>query len=101
MIQCSECEHYHRDPSGRVTFTCDPFARIKEPECLLKWQLLKINQMVEAYQKTLKYYEKLAPMQDKLFQAMERELDDIDDAESWKYTDQEEDEETEDDERSL
>ena len=89
MIQCEQCEFFHRDAGGRISFSCDPFTNIKEPQCLLKWQLIKINQMVDAYQATLGYYRKLAPMQDKLFKAMERELSEMDDAESWKYGDQE------------
>ncbi len=89
MIQCRECEHFHRDEQGRISFSCDPFGDIKEPQCLLKWQLIKINQMVEAYQATLGYYQKLAPMQDKLFKAMERELDDMSESDKWKYNEDE------------
>jgi len=95
MIQCQDCQFFHRDESGQISFSCDPFTNIVEPECLRKWQLIKINQMVEAHQATLGYYRKLAPMQDKLFKAMERELDDMDEAESWKRDD-EDDEEAED-----
>lgn len=98
MIQCKDCEHFHRDEQSRISFTCDPFTNVKEPQCLLKWQLIKINQMVDAYQTTLGYYQKLAPMQDKLFKAMERELDDMDEAEKWKYNEEEEEEEDEKDE---
>ena len=103
MIQCLQCEYFHRDETGRISFSCDPFTNIVEPECLQKWQLIKINQMVEAYNATLGYYQKLAPMQDKLFKAMERELDDMGEAESWKYSDQEQDEEEEqeDDDRDT
>ena len=94
MIQCQQCEFFHRDDKGRVNFSCDPFTNIKEPECLQKWQLIKINQMVDAYQATLNYYRKLAPMQDKLFKAMEQELDDMQNGESWKHSeDEEEDQE--------
>ena len=95
MIQCGQCEHFHRDPNGRISFSCDPFSNVKEPECLFKWQLIKINQMVDAYHSTLSYYRKLAPMQDKLFKAMERELGDMDESERWK---QEEDDEEKEDE---
>ena len=87
MIQCQGCEHFRRDERGQLSLSCDPFGTIKEPECLVKWQLIKINQMVEAYQSMLHYYEKLAPMQDKLFKAMERELDDLDESEKWKIDD--------------
>ncbi len=98
MILCQDCEYFQRDEQGRISLTCDPFVRIKEPECLLKWQLIKINQlfekvsqMVEAYQATLRYYEKLAPLQDKLFKAMEHELEEMDESNKWKYTEDEED----------
>jgi len=97
MIQCQNCEHFHRNEDGQISFSCDPFTTIVEPECIQKWQLIKINQMVDAYQATLGYYQKLAPMQDKLFKAMERELNDMDEGESWKHTD--EDEEGNDDEQ--
>lgn len=87
MIQCKDCEHFHRDANGRIALSCDPFGNLKEPECLAKWQLVKINQMVEAYQATLGFYHKIAPMQDKLFKAMERELNDLDEGEQWKQQD--------------
>ena len=93
MIQCKDCEFCQRDEEGRISFACDPFTNIVESECLVKWQLIKINQMVEAYHSMLSYYEKLAPMQDKLFKAMEREIDDMNEAESWKQPDEEEEDE--------
>jgi hypothetical protein len=89
MIQCTDCEFFQRGPNGEVAFGCDPFSTIKEPECLNKWQLIKINQMVASYQATLKYYEKFAPMQEKMFKMMEREIDEVEEADSWKYDDQE------------
>ena len=95
MIQCEQCEFFNRDDKGRISFSCDPFINIKEPQCLQKWQLIKINQMVEAYQATLGYYRKLAPMQDKLFKAMERELDDMQDAEGWKHSDDQDEQDQE------
>jgi hypothetical protein len=91
MIQCSECEFFHKDPSGEISFSCDPFTNVKEPECLAKWQLIKINQMVATYQATLRYYQRLAPMQEKMFKVVERELDDMNEAEQWKL-DEDEDE---------
>ncbi|MHC4982840.1 MAG: hypothetical protein ACYTF6_06690 [Planctomycetota bacterium] len=59
---------------------------------MLKWQLIKINQMVSSYQATLNYYRKLAPMQEKMFKVMERELDDMNEAEKWKIPEEEEEE---------
>ena len=89
MILCQNCEFFHKSPQGEISFTCDPFGTIKEPECLAKWQLIKLNQMVATYQATLSYYRKLAPMQEKMFKVMERELDDIGEAEQWKINDDE------------
>ena len=90
MIQCRECEYFHRGEGGEISFSCDPFANIKEVECLAKWQLIKINQMVGAYHATLEYYRKLAPMQEKMFKVMERELDDMSESDKWKVADDEE-----------
>ncbi len=107
MIQCKDCEHFVRGPNGQVGFTCDPFSTIKEPECLTKWQLIKVDQqlvalntMVRSYQATLEMYRRLAPLQEKMFKHMEREIDDIDETDSWKqgYEDDEPDD-PEDDQR--
>ena len=87
MIQCEKCEFFRRGSGGEISFTCDPFGNIKEPECLVKWQLIKINQMVASYHATLSYYRKLAPMQEKMFKIMEREMDDLGEAEKWKISD--------------
>jgi len=92
MIQCKDCEFFRRDDTGRASFACDPFGTVKEPECLTKWQLIKINQMVEAYHATLGYYQKLAPMQDKLFKVMQRELEDMDESDKWKAQEEPEEE---------
>ncbi len=84
MIQCENCEFFQKGPDGEATFACDPFSTIKEAECLTKWQLLKINEMVASYQATLRYYDKLAPMQEKMFKVMEQEIDEMNEAEQWK-----------------
>jgi len=98
MIQCQDCPHFHRTARGEVRFDCDPFTNIVEPECLAKWQLIKINQMVASYQATLDYYRKLGPLQEKMFKVMERELDDMSESERWKIEsgEGEEDEATDD-----
>lgn len=96
MIQCSECEFFKRGETGEVGFSCDPFGNIKEPKCLLKWQLIQINQMVAGYQATMKYNEKMAPLQEKVFNMMEREIDAIDEAEKWKSDEEDDYEELED-----
>ncbi len=97
MIQCKDCEYFPQDESGQVHFACDPFRTIKEPECLQKWELMKISQMVAGYQATLDYYRRLAPMQEKMFKVMEREIDDMNEAEQWKIDHEEAHEEDEDD----
>ena len=96
MIQCSECEHFIRGPGGQVRFTCDPFSNIKEPQCLTKWQLIKIDMMVQAYQATVAMYKKLAPMQERMLRQMEQEMGEVDEADRWKYGLDDEDEPEED-----
>jgi hypothetical protein len=67
MIQCKDCEFYRPGPGGRAQLLCNPFETIKEPECLA------------------------APMQEKMFQVIEREIDDISEADRWKVDDDEDD----------
>jgi hypothetical protein len=90
MMQCKDCEHFRPGPDGQIGFRCDPFSTVKEPECLAKWQLLKINQMVSAYQATLEYYRRLAPMQEKMLKVVQHELDEMNEGERWKVNDEEE-----------
>ena len=93
MLQCSQCEYFVRGEGGQVGFRCDPFATIKEPECLAKWQLIRLDMLVAAQQGMLKWYGKLAPLQDKIFKYMKRELEDMDESESWKLDEGDEEEE--------
>ena len=91
MLQCQDCEFFQQDEkSGRITLRCNPFSNIKEPSCLEKWQLMRLDGLLQAYQVTLSWYQKLAPMQEKMFEMMKREMDDVDEADSWKlnYDDQ-------------
>jgi len=97
MLQCEQCEFCRRDEKGRTRLTCDPFATIKEPECLLKWQVVQMEQMVAAYQATLSFYNRIAPMQEKMFKVIEREIDDIDEAEKWKLADDDDEDDDDDD----
>jgi len=53
-------------------------------ECLVKWQLIKLDMMVQSYQATVAMYRRLAPLQEKMFRHMEREVDDLDEADRWK-----------------
>ena len=97
MLQCKDCEFFHRTPSGAPVLKCDPFTNIKEPYCLQKWQLIKIETMVQKYQATLSLYERLAPLQEKMLRHIEREMDEIDEADKWKYGDDDADDDDEDD----
>ena len=97
MQQCKDCQHFQRRQDGEISFTCDPFSTIVEPECLAKWQLIKTNQMVAGYQATLEYYRQLAPMQEKMFTFMEREMDDMNESEKWKVSDDSDEEEEDED----
>ena len=85
MILCKDCQFYHEDEHGRRIFACDPFNNIVEPECIQKWQLLKIEMLLSTYQGMSSMQQKMAPMQDKIFKYIKRELDDIDETDSWKY----------------
>lgn len=87
MLQCKDCEFFDRAPNGAVILRCDPFGTVKEPECLQKWQLLKLDMMVRAHQATVAMHQRLAPLQEKMIKFMERELDDVDEADRWKYGD--------------
>jgi hypothetical protein len=92
MIQCKDCEFCEISPDGKRTFKCDPFVNIKEPECIAKWQLIRLDMLLASYQSMLRWYGKLAPLQDKIFKYMKRELEDLDDADSWKSDDQDDEE---------
>jgi len=92
MIQCKDCEFCEIGPDGRKQFKCDPFSNIKEPECLQKWQLIRLDMLLASYQGMLKWQRKLAPLQDKIFKYMRREIEDMDDSENWKYDEDENDE---------
>ncbi len=108
MLQCRDCEFFHPGPNAGKTglsggdpafpepsqFTCDPFSTIKEPECLMKWQLVQLTTVARSHQATLDMYRRLAPLQEKMFKHMEREIDEADDADSWKSP---EDDEPDDD----
>jgi hypothetical protein len=84
MIQCDQCEFCGIGPDGRRVFKCDPFSTVKEPECLAKWQLIRLDMLLASYQGMLKWYGKLAPLQDKIFKYVQREIDEIEESEGWK-----------------
>jgi hypothetical protein len=92
MIQCKDCELCEAGPNGKRIFRCDPFNNIKEPECIAKWQLIRLDMLVASYQGMLKWYGKLAPLQDKMLKYMQRELNDLDETERWKLEEENEQE---------
>lgn len=89
MIQCTECEFYEEGPGGEVRFKCNPFATVKEPECVTKHQLLRLDMMTRAYLSLVAEYKKLAPLQQKLYRHMSREVDEMEEADRWKYGEEE------------
>ena len=91
MIQCKDCEFFKIDHDGRRTFACDPFTNIKEPHCLAKWQLLRLDMLLATYHSMTAWQQKISPMQDKIFKYIKRELEDIDDAEKWKFNGEDDD----------
>lgn len=96
MLQCQDCEFFRRRADGSPELTCDPFVNIKEPECLLKWQIVQLNVVSKSHQATLDMYRRLAPLQEKMFKHMEREIDEVEEADRWKFTDEDEEDEDED-----
>ena len=90
MIQCKDCELCETGPDGQRTFKCDPFSNIKEPHCIAKWQLIRLDMLLASYQQMLRFYSQLAPMQNKLMKYMNRELEDLDESERWKVDEDEE-----------
>ena len=89
MIQCKDCEFFQTTPDGKKSFSCDPFSNIKEPECIAKWQLIRLDMLFAGYNSMLGWQQKLAPLQDKIFKYMKREIDDIDESDRWKTEDDE------------
>lgn len=87
MIQCSECEFFEMTSDGKKMLKCDPCANIKEPECLAKLQLFRLDILIASYQSIMASQQKLAPVQDKLLRYVQRELEDMDEGEKWKSDD--------------
>ncbi len=91
MLHCQDCEFFRRGPGGAPLLTCDPFSNIKEPECLEKWQLVQLMTISRSHQATLDMYQRLAPLQEKMFKHLEREIDENDEADRWKFDGDDED----------
>ena len=92
MIQCTDCEFCQVGPDGRRVFKCEPFSNIKEPECIAKWQLIRLNTLAASYQGMLELQRKFEPLQDKILKYMQREIEDMDESDHWKLQDEDEDE---------
>jgi hypothetical protein len=88
MIQCKDCQLCEISADGRRTFKCDPFFNIIEPECIAKWQLIRLDMLLAGYQEMLRGQAKLAPLQDKIFKYMQREIEDLDESDRWKLDDE-------------
>ncbi|NQV32586.1 MAG: hypothetical protein HQ515_07835 [Phycisphaeraceae bacterium] len=91
MIQCKDCELCDFGPDNQRQFRCDPFSNIKEPECLQKWQLIRLDMLVASYQGMNKWYGKMAPLQDQIFKYMQKEINDMDESDSWKLPEDDQD----------
>ena len=91
MIQCKACEFYEEGEDGRRSFKCDPFKDVKEPECLTKWQLLRLDMLLDGFRGMTSFQSRMAPMQDKIFKYVKRELEDLDESENWKVDDDDDD----------
>ncbi len=91
MIQCRDCEFYEMGQEGHRTFKCDPFTNIKEPECIAKWQLIRLDMLTAMYQGMLKWQKDMEPLQRKMMKFVEREMNDIDESEKWKIDDEQPD----------
>ncbi len=97
MIQCKDCEFYHQHADGVPSLECDPFSTIKEPECLAKWQLLQLTTLAQSHEATQAMHHRFAPLQEKMFKHLEREIDEANNADQWKLVDDDEEEEEEED----
>ena len=97
MIQCKDCEFCEMGVDNRRVFKCDPFINIKEPECIAKWQLIRLDMLLVTYRSMQQWQEKIAPLQDKIFKYMEREMGDIDESDKWKVDEEDKDEDNKDD----
>ncbi len=84
MIQCDQCELCEIGPNGQRVFKCDPFSNVKEPECIAKWQLIRLDMLLASYQSMLQSYGRLAPLQDKIFKYVQREISEMEESESWR-----------------
>jgi hypothetical protein len=91
MIQCKDCELCEINADGQKTFHCDPFGNIKEPACIQKWQLIRLDMLTASYQKMMLWYEKMTPMQNKIYKFIQQQIDETNEADKWKLDDEDQD----------
>lgn len=101
MIQCKDCEYYQTGPEGQRSFKCNPFENIKEPECIEKWQLIRLDMLLASYQGMLNFQHKLGPLQDKILKYMQHEIEDIDESERWRVDEDDADEDEDEDKDAV
>ena len=87
MIQCKDCVLY---VDGNMT--CDPAENIKEEACLLKWQLLMLDNLDRRVEESNAFTLRMAPRMVKLLEAQEREAAEQEESEGWKHSGGDEDE---------
>ena len=80
MIQCKNCELY---VDGSMT--CNPAENIKEEACVLKWQLLVLDNLDRKVEESNAFTLRMAPRMEKLLEAQEREAAEKEGAERWKH----------------
>lgn len=95
MIQCKDCDLCEITANGATIFRCNPFENIKEPECVNKWMLMKLDILLSGQMKMLYDHNRLAPIQDKIIKYMEREIGDMEESDSWKYEETDNEDESE------
>ena len=89
-MQCKDCEFSKVTSTGKRIFLCDPFENIVESQCIIKWQLIKIDQLLDAQSRQLRSQVSMAPLQSKIMKYIEREIQDLEDSDDWKLKDRDE-----------
>ena len=80
MIQCKDCELC---VDGQLT--CNPAENLKETACLLKWQLIRLNDIDRRLEESQALSDSMMPRLEKLLEHQERNAASDEDGESWKH----------------
>lgn len=96
-MNCEDCELYDPDPLGNPGFRCDPFNNFKEEACVHKWQVFLLGQLLANYESASNFQRRIAPLQEKMFKMVSREVEDFEEGESWKQSDDEDGDDEDDD----